>query len=315
MKQILKQAGTHLKRINPFTHSEDMPAAEYVLKKMLAFLLLYYIIGLVGGEVVILGGLSLLGYDALHGDMPSDNIMMLLQYYGFALFFIGAALYCKFVEKRTLKSMGFNKRIWDYISGAVIAVIMLAVIMGATCMTDAISYQGIGQNVDYRFLIALFGGLIVQSSAEEVLCRGFLMPSLLKKVSVPAAIFFSSTAFVYPHIFTLVEADFPYAVIGIINTYLVSFILSLLILRRSNIWIACGLHSVWNFLLYGVFGLTLSGSAANVSGLLCFQVNGSSILNGGIYGVEASIITTLVLAIALVLIIKYNKGRFAGENQ
>lgn len=315
MKQILKQAGTHLKRINPFTHSEEMPAAEYVLKKMLAFLLLYYVIGLVGGEGVILGGLSLMGYDALHGEMPGDHIMMLLQYYGFALFFAGAILYCKLVEKRTLKSMGFNRRIWDYVTGAAAAVIMLAIIMGVTCMTDAISYQGIGQNVDYRFLIALFGGLIVQSSAEEVLCRGFLMPSLLKKVSVPAAIFFSSTAFVYPHIFTLVEADFPYAVIGIINTYLVSFILSLLILRRSNIWIACGLHSVWNFLLYGVFGLTLSGSESSVSGLLCFQVNGSSILNGGIYGVEASIITTLVLAIALVLIIKYNKGRFAGENQ
>lgn len=60
-------------------------------------------------------------------------------------------------------------------------------------------------------------------------------------------------------------------------------IFSLLVLCRTNLWIACGLHGIWNFILYGIMGLTLSGNDATTKGLLKFEAN---ILNGGVYGLE-----------------------------
>ena len=65
------------------------------------------------------------------------------------------------------------------------------------------------------------------------------------------------------------------------------------------------MHGVWNFLLYGVFGLNLSGSEENATGVLCFKVEEFNLLNGGMYGIEASVITMVVLGVAVVLVWKY----------
>ena len=308
----MKQVAKFIKMINPFNNREDMPTLAYMVKKLLAFLFIYYVAGMIGGEVIIIGGLSLMGYDPLHGVMPDADILMLIQYYGFICFFISAIIYCRLVEKRTISSLGFNKRFFDYFLGAVLAIILLAVTMGICCITGGISFTGIGTNVDYLYTFALLGGLIIQGAAEETLCRGFLIPSLSKKVSTPIAVFLSATAFAYPHFFTLTDGEFKYVLLGLINIYLISIIFSLLMLARTNIWVSCGLHSIWNFLLYGVFGLTLSGSAANSTGIICFQAAKASIFNGGESGIEASIITTLVLIIAVIITYKYWKKSEAG---
>ena len=318
MKQITK----HLKMLSPFNNMEEMPKAIYVCKKILAFLVIYYGSAILG-EVIIIGSLIAMGYDPLNGIMPAGNIEVLMQYYGFSVFLILAIIYCKFIEKRSLRTMGFNKRSGDYGYGAMIAVILLTIIVGICCVSGGIFYANVvdaanvecvdlnkvesGNSFNLVYMIALLGGLMIQGAAEEALCRGFLMHSLLKKVSVPLAIVFSSTAFVYPHFSTLMEADLEFAVIGLINLYLVSIIFSLLALHRSNIWVSCGLHSIWNFILYGILGLTLSGAEASNPGVICFEVNGASIINGGEYGIEASVITTIVLGVMVVMLCRRGK--------
>ena len=63
----MKQVTNIIKMVNPFNNREDVPVPVYILKKMLAFLFIYYVAGMIGGEVIIIGGLSLMGYDPLHG--------------------------------------------------------------------------------------------------------------------------------------------------------------------------------------------------------------------------------------------------------
>ena len=76
------------------------------------------------------------------------------------------------------------------------------------------------------------------------------------------------------------------------------------VLWRSNIWIACGLHSAWNFILYVIMGLNLSGSESVSKGVVLFSVQDTSILNGADYGIEASVITTVVLGMLLFVMVK-----------
>lgn len=299
-KEVFKMK-KYIKMFLPFNYMEEMTKTAYVIKKVLAFLLLYFGSAVLG-EAVIIGALSAMGYDPLHGVMPDGNIAMLMQYYGFAFFLLMAILYCKFIEKRTIKAMGYNKQVFDYLLGAVMAVVLLDVILGVCCLLGGVSYVGMEANIELIYTLALLGGLMIQGAAEEALCRGFLMQSLLKKVPVWIAILVSSTAFAYPHFSTLFEADFAYAAIGIVNLYLISILFSLLILYRANIWISCGLHSIWNFLLYGVFGLTLSGNEVSQTGMICFEAEESSIINGGVYGIEASIVTTVILGAAVFML-------------
>lgn len=308
----MKQLKNYMKMINPFNNEQEMPITIYILKKFLAFIVIYLISG-VAGEAIIIGGLSAAGYQPLQGIMPSQNVTVLIPYYMFAIFIVVGILYCKLVEKRTLKSLGFNKKVSDYVWGMVIGSILIVAVMGLCCSCGTISYTGVQNHIDYMYLLALFVGLIIQSMGEELLCRGFLMTSLLKKTSVLTAIFVSATAFALPHFTSLFEAELGFAVVGTINLYLVAVIFSLLAIQRSNLWISCGLHGMWNFLLYGVFGLTLSGNEANTSGIFSFRISNANIINGGDYGIEAGIVTTLELGTAIICLCQRRKTQKNGE--
>lgn len=292
-----------IKKINPLNNSTEVPTGVYIVKKLLAFFMIY-VVSAVVGEVIIIAGLSFAGYDPLNGVMPTGKFGMLLPYYGNAIFILVTILYCKLIEKQAVKALGFEKkRILQYFIGALIAVVLLTAVIAVCCVTGSITYNGFNSEVDVLYIVVLLLGLVIQGATEEIMCRGFLMQSLQKKTSVSVAIFVSSTAFALPHLLTLLEADTLYAIVGIVNLYLVSIIFSLLMLCGSNIWISCGLHTVWNFLLYGVFGLTLSGSESTSDAVFKFESTSSSIINGGVYGVEASVVTTVILLVAVIIIL------------
>ena len=98
------------------------------------------------------------------------------------------------------------------------------------------------------------------------------------------------------------------ASVTIVNLVLISLILSLLTMRFKSIWAACGLHSFWNYILYNILGLNLSGKDESVAAVFDMSNVGSNVLNGADYGIEASIITTGVLAVTLgVMIVLFRK--------
>ena len=297
-----------LHNLSPFNHETNMHPAAYAAKKMLAFFLVYMAAAVIF-EIIIIAGLTAMGYDPTHGVMPAGHVAELLQYYGFAGFGLATILYCVIVEKRNLRSLGFSGKIFDYLNGAVIAIALLAVIVGAGLATKVLRFDGMIASANTSYLALLFGAFVIQSLAEEILSRGFLLPSLAKKTSLPVAILVSSTAFALPHLASVVEAEGAFAVIGVANLYLVSLVFSMLFLLRSNIYIVAGLHCVWNFILYGVMGLAVSGSEANPDALMAFEVTGENLLSGGIYGLEASIVTTAVLGIVSVILVTLYRKR------
>jgi len=300
--------------LSPFNNNMDMSLTEYIIKKLLAFMLIYCLSAVLG-EGIIIGILYGMGYDPLQGVMPVGQIGGLLSYYGFSVFSFVTLVYWRFVEKQTFRTIGFTGKIVDYLSGALIAVIMLSVIMCVCCISGAMTFLGFDTNADIKILIIWLLAFAIQGSAEEIMCRGFLLNSLKKRLSVSQAILISSTVFAALHLITttLLDAAPVYAILGIINLYLISFIFSIISVRRTNIWIACGLHSIWNFILNTIMGLSVSGNTSVSEGVALFSVKETNILNGAEYGIEASIITTIVLGMFLFAIIRIWKGRI-GKN-
>ena len=81
--------------------------------------------------------------------------------------------------------------------------------------------------------------------------------------------------------------------------YLIDFIPYSLILRKSLtlLNILNNFLNLINFFLNNIFGLTLSGTETDMNSIIRAESVGSSILNGGSFGIEASIVTAAVYAV------------------
>lgn len=294
MKQLLKN-------ISPFNNRAEMPTALFVVKKVLAFWLCY-IAGLLIAEGVVILLHFPFGKNMLVGDTFDTQTITLITYYGYVIVSGVALLYWKCIEKKPLSAMGLTRHFGSYFIGAVMGAFLLALSAFAIVLTGNITYDGVFENVDILMLILLIGGFVIQGATEEILCRGIVFHALQEKTSFVVAMDISTVMFIIPHLPSLFDGDVIYCVFGIINLLLISSIFALLTACFRNIWAACGLHTCWNAALYGILGLNLSGNDETVTAVFRMRSVGTNIWNGGKYGIEASIMTTVVLAIAAALI-------------
>lgn len=293
MKQLLK-------KISPFNNSTDTPALLFIIKKILAFWVCY-IAGLLLAEVLVILLHFALGKNMLVGDVFDAGTITLIAYYGYLIIVGVALLYWKVVEKKPLATMGLSKEIGTYFIGIALSVFLLTLSVVIIAATGNIEYQGIIENADVLMIILLTGGFMIQGAAEEMLCRGIVLHALKEKTSLLTAVMVSTILFILPHWSSLFAGETIYGVIGVINLILISVIFSFLTIRFKSIWAACGLHSFWNAILYSVLGLNLSGNEETVTAIFNMQSVGDNIWNGSIYGIEASIATTIVLAFTTAL--------------
>lgn len=305
MKQLFKN-------ISPFNNKEDMPTVQFTVKKVLAFWLCY-IVGLFVAEGIVILLHFAMGKNMLVGDLFDAQTITLMMYYGYAIVIAATLLYWKIVEKKPLSAMGLTKQFGSYLVGIISGVLMLAVSIGVIVLTGAIEYHGIFENVNILMILLFVGGFMVQGAMEEILCRGLVLHALKEKTSLAIAIGVSTIMFILPHWSSLFASETIYGVIGIVNLVLISIIFSLLTIRYKSIWAACGLHSFWNAILYSILGLNLSGNDETVIAIFNMQSVGETIWNGGMYGIEASLVTTVVLALAAVLIWKMNNRKAKAE--
>ena len=297
-----------IRNLSPLNSRQDMSAAQYIIKKLLAFFLIY-LVAAVAGEAIIIGALCAMGYDPLNGIMPTGFLAGLLPNYGMILFIAVAVIYCKSIEKFGFQKMGFCTGIFDYILGGILAIMLLAVITVICCGCGVLTFEGTATSFDPVCLLAIFGSFVIQSMAEEVLARGFLYNALRRKTGFMVATLVSAAAFMLPHLPSMLDGEAAFVVIGIVNLMLVSVVFTLLYVLRGNIYIVGGLHCVWNFVLGGVMGLDLSGGSGSGNAVLNFRVSGEDLRTGGAYGLEAGIVTTVVLAMAVIILAKCYQKR------
>lgn len=297
-----------LKKISPFNNSMDMPIPLFVIKKTLAFWVCY-IAGLFVAEGLVILLHFALGKNMLVGDLFDVQTITLITYYGYSVIAGIALLYWKVIEKKPLNTMGLSKKFGTYLIGIAVSICLVVLSVIIIIMTGNIKYQGIFKNADIRMIILLTGGFIIQGATEEILCRGIVLHTLKEKTSLATALVVSTILFILPHWSSLFADEMIYGVIGVVNLILISIIFSLLTICFKSIWAACGLHSFWNATLYSILGLNLSGKEKTVTAIFRMQSVGNNIWNGGIYGIEASVVTTIVLAFAVTLIYAMVKKR------
>lgn len=294
------------KNISPFNNKTDMQDVLFIVKKILAFWFCY-ISGLFIAEGIAILLHFACGKNMLIGETFDFQNMLLIKYYGYAVVIATVLVYWKVVEKKRLSNMGVTNGFGSFFIGIIVAFCLLLISVGIIVLTGNMKYWGIFQNINILMIILFIGGFIIQGAMEEVLCRGFLLYTLKEKVSLPVAVLMSTVMFILPHWSSLFAGKVIYGVSGIINLVLISIIFSLLTIHYKSIWAACGLHSFWNAVLYSVLGLNLSGNDETFMAVFNLQSVGENIWNGGVYGIEASGVTTVVLALFVVLLLQMMK--------
>lgn len=295
-----------LKNVLPINNRTEMPTILFVIKKILSFWLCY-IVGLFVAEGAVILLHFACGKNMLVGEVFDPQTITLIIYYGYIIVSGVALLYWKRIEKKPLSEMGLTKRFGNYFIGMIASVLLLAASVFVIVMTGNIKYHGLVENTDILMMLLLTGGFIIQGATEEILCRGIVLHAIKQKAPLWIAIAVSTVMFIIPHWSSLFQGDMIYGIIGVANLILISIIFSLLTIHFQSIWVACGLHSFWNAILYAVLGLNLSGNEEKVTAIFNMQSVGENIWNGGIYGIEASLITTVVLGLAAVLIWYLNR--------
>ena len=283
---------------------------KYCIQKVVAFTLIYGISAVVF-EGLILAIFFIQGYDVLHGVLPEGEMVARIPYYGMLGFVLVTYLYVRIIEKRKLAQLYvvWNKKLIV----TVIKSTIYGMVMVGGCIL-VLMFAGLARVEGVRkpsILSTLLWGMayLIQSCAEEFMCRGFLQTSLARKVKPQIAILISSIVFAAPHFSGLSEMSLGNKLIAILNLLLVSFLFSLAMMKDDSLGSSCGLHFGWNFCLGTLLGLGVSGTDAT-GGILQVRVSTKyPILTGGAYGIEAS----LLLLPELILVLLYYSYRIRSK--
>lgn len=239
---------------------------------------------------------------------PPEWINILSLFLTLVIIF-GAVIYCTKIEKRPISSMGFVKRgvLPEYLVGLVLGALMMGAVVLLSVLSGVVTYNGVA---DFNIIVVVFYfiGYLIQGMAEETLFRGYYMVSSAKNTSLVYSLVMSSLVFAFAHF-----ANNGVTFLGVLNVFLFGLFAGIYVLRRGSLWGIGALHASWNFTQGILFGFNVSGNTSNAGILKFTQTEGFDSLNGGAFGPEGGMFTTLVIFIAIGVLLASRPKRANNE--
>lgn len=154
-------------------------------------------------------------------------------------------------------------------------------------------------HVNLIYLIPIFIAVFIQSSAEEIVCRGFLYYRLEKSYQKPwLAIIISASFFGALHL-----TNPGVTVLSVISIIAVGVQYSLIVYYTDSMWCVFAAHASWNFTQNIVFGLPNSGQLSEYS---IFTLNADTAKDSLFYnvgfGVEGTLFADILLIVCCIVI-------------
>ena len=248
------------------------------------------------------------------GD-PTQASTIARQAFGLYVMFgtvIGAIfLWVRFYEGRPFNTIGLTKEgaLKKYMFGFATGILMNTLVVGIMAIFGSIELTSENApltDINAIGVVTIFlFGFVIQGASEELLTRGWMFQVIGARYKPWLGVLITSIFFAAVHLGN--SGINPFAVI---NLFLFALLMTLFVMRDGSIWAACGWHSAWNWTLGNVYGLSVSGRGDVIS-IFDLNTTGNEILSGGGFGPEGSVITTLVLFVAIIwtgITIKNNRS-------
>ena len=208
-------------------------------------------------------------------------------------------LFCRFIQKRKLRTLGFIKKgmLKEYGLGMLLGFAFFSVCVLLGVLFGGLKIEGISPEFSIGIFVAYLLGYMVQGMTEEVLCRGYFLGSYARRYPVYAAVLANSLLFASLHLL-----NSGISVLAFINITLFGIFASIYFIRRGSIWGIGAFHSIWNLVQGNFYGIKVSGTPVGNTLFTTQAIAGKSLWNGGDFGMEGSLICTIVLTCGIIFL-------------
>jgi membrane protease YdiL (CAAX protease family) len=223
-------------------------------------------------------------------------LTMVLLLGGYALLLLSADQ----VHERLFSAMGLGKfpgwvrqALWGVAIGTALIVLAVVwiVVFGDLTLTLKIN--------SHTLALALVELLILSTAAmsEELMFRGYPFQRLVETTGPVLAVVVMSLLFGFAH-----EGNPHASKLAMVNTCAIGALLCTAYLRTGALWMSWGIHFAWNTALGLVFGLPVSG-LTDFAVILRTRASGPRWVTGGAYGIEGSVVGTVVILLGFIPVI------------
>lgn len=233
----------------------------------------------------------------------SAEPFLLLPVLGAALAVVVYRVVMRFLARRRTPEIAARRAVPEALLGAALGLGFMAV--SAAVVTALGGYTFRVADVDLLAVVAPILAVTVGAAVvEELVFRGLALQALERLLGSWVALAVTAGFFGLTHLFN--PGATPWSALAIAIE--AGGLLGAAFLWRRNLWFVIGLHLAWNAAV-ALLGIPVSGHAA--PGLLVADLSGPSVLTGGAFGIEGSLVTVTLGALIAVplLVLARRRGR------
>lgn len=250
-------------------------------------------------------GTNLISYDVMDAFESHPWISLLAQGGGTAGAIFITLLLWRFVNKKTVKEIGFRGPAKDLGFGLLLGAISITVIFILLMLTGNIKLINSFSNPEFTmFTLSFLVMFILVGFFEEIFFRGYVISTMANRGNKKWVIYVVSAL-----LFSIVHGTNPnVSMLGLVNIALVGLLFAYMFDKTNSLWLPIGYHITWNYFQGNVFGFAVSGTAPH--GIYNVSVaEGNNLLTGGTFGLEGGLMASLLILIGFIATYFYAKGR------
>jgi membrane protease YdiL (CAAX protease family) len=212
------------------------------------------------------------------------------------LVWFGYRFYVHRIEKRQPTELATQGMARQLGTGLLLGAGLVALTFAVLAALGAYQFGGVNAP-SIRMLVPL-AELVLVGMAEEMMFRGVIFGVTERSLGSKPTIVISALLFSLAHLPNEGVSALAIAVIAVYGVMQAA-----LYMKTRRLWACIGTHIAWNYCISQVFSSTVSGHAAT-DGLLRGELVGNAMLTGGVFGVEGSLITLLLIAAAAAFLLR-----------
>lgn len=212
-------------------------------------------------------------------------------------------------EKKNKWSMGLQQSdaVKSMVQGLAVGMLLISLSFLAIWILNGLHINTIQYDSEtLRGVVISFGLFILVALSEEILFRGYVQGLLRNHYGANVAIIHSSILFALLHMMNPGILSTPFT---LINIFLIGIFFAVTREMTGGIWLPIGFHLTWNFFQGNIFGFAVSGTDSKT--IISITSQGNSFISGGEFGAEGSILATMIILIACIIVIRKRKSKSA----
>lgn len=202
-------------------------------------------------------------------------------------------MYVRMVEKRELTELGGSNAIQELGLGSLTGFGLFGFVIATLWLLGF--YRVSGSDVVLLSLVGALAGAFTSAFVQELIFRAILYRITEGWLGMWWAVAISAILFGLIHLTSAGATIFSAIAVAL----QAGILLAAAYAWTHRLWVPLGLHALWDFANDGVFGVGIAGGSGQaLHGVLQASLQGPDLLTGGVLGVEASLITVVIVLCA-----------------